>query len=105
MERVGEFKYLGRRLSMSDNNTPALCTQMAKARGVWVRVSTVLKGENAPPKVCGMFYRTVVQSMLLYGSESWVLNPALIARIEGFHICAAWRMDQEHRPRRGAHMV
>ncbi len=52
-----------------------------------------------------MFYWAVVQSVLLYGSESWVINPALLARLEGFHIRAAWRMAVDNRPKRGAHMV
>ena len=80
-------------------------TKMAKARGIWSRVSAVLNGDNTPPKVCGIFYRMVVQSVVLYGSVSWVLNLALLARLEGFHIRAAWRMAREHWSRRGAHMV
>ncbi len=90
---------------MADDDAPAVRAQIAKARGVWARVSAVLRSKNAAPKVCGMFYRAVVQSVLLYGSESWVLNPALLARLEEFHIRAAWRMAKEHQPRRGAHMV
>jgi len=42
-----------------------------------------------------------VQSVLLYGSETWVLSPAALARLEGFHICAAYRMATEHVPRQG----
>ncbi len=105
LERVKTFKYLGRQLSMTDDNAPAVCTQMAKARGVWARVSVVLKGENASPKVCRMFYREVVQSVLLYVSKSWVLNPAFLVWLKGFHVRAAWRMAREHRPRRGVYMV
>ena len=60
-----------------------------------------MRGENAAPKVCGVFYRAVVESVLLYGSESWTITPVLLARLEGFHIRAAWRMTTEHRPRRG----
>ncbi len=90
---------------MSDDNAPAVRAQMAKAHGIWARGSAVLRGKNASLQVCGMFYHAVVQSVLLYGSKSCVLNPALLAQLEGFHICAAWRMAREHRPRRGAHMV
>jgi hypothetical protein len=42
-----------------------------------------------------------VQSVLLYGSETWVLSPAVLARLEGFHIRAAYRMAKVHVPRRG----
>jgi hypothetical protein len=45
-----------------------------------------------------------VQSVLLYGSETWVLSPAAMARLEGFHIRAAYRMAKEHVPRRGPNL-
>ena len=47
------------------------------------------------------FYKAIVQSVLLYGSETWVLSPAVMARLEGFHIHAAYRIAKEHTPRRG----
>jgi hypothetical protein len=33
-----------------------------------------------------MFYKAVVQSVLLYGSKTWVLSKTVMARLEGFHI-------------------
>jgi hypothetical protein len=32
-----------------------------------------------------MFYKAVVQSVLLYGSETWVLSPKMLSKLEGFH--------------------
>ncbi len=43
----------------------------------------------------------MVQSVLLYGSETWNLTKAALARLEGFHIRAAYRMAVTHKPRRG----
>ena len=43
----------------------------------------------------------MVQSLLLYGSETWVLSKTALARLEGFHIRAAYKMAKEHVPRRG----
>ncbi len=40
-----------------------------------------------------MFYKATVQAVLLYGSETWNLSPTSVKRLEGFHICAAWRMS------------
>ena len=62
----------------------------------------VAKGECAP-RVSAKFYKAIVQSVLLYGSETWVLSPAVLARLEGFHIHAAYRMAKKHVPRRGPH--
>ena len=36
-----------------------------------------------------MFYKATVQSVLLFGSETWVLLPATLQRLEGFHVKAA----------------
>jgi hypothetical protein len=49
----------------------------------------VLRAENASPKVCGVFYKAVVQAVLLFESEMWKLSPASLKSLEGFHIRAA----------------
>ena len=93
LKRVEKFKYLGRWLSQDDGDARAVRAQLVKARRVWARLGNVLRSKNAPPRTCGVFYRAVVQAVLLYGSESWCLGPALLRRVEGFHIrCAiGWR--------------
>ena len=40
----------------------------------------------------GILYVAVVQEMLLFGSETWVLNPRLEKACEGFHHRAVRRM-------------
>ena len=74
LEQVDMFKYLGRLLAMDDNDMPAVQANLKKARGVWSRLSKLLRGETTNPRVCGMFYKAVVQSVLLYGSETWVVS-------------------------------
>ena len=54
-----------------------------------------------PPCVAAKFYKAVVQAMLLYGSEMWVLSSTALARLEGFHISAAYRMAKKNKPRKG----
>ncbi len=49
----------------------------------------MLRAENASPKVCGVFYKAVVQAVLLFGSETWKLSPLTLKSLEGFHIGAA----------------
>ena len=87
-------------LSQDDSDARAVRAQLVKARRVWARLGRVLRSEKAPPRICGMFYRGVVQAVLLFGSETWALGPALLARLEGFHIRAAYRMALRHRPQR-----
>ena len=47
-----------------------------------------------------MFFKAVVQAVLLYGSETWCLSPALLARLDGFQIKAGYRMARENRLKR-----
>ena len=42
--------------------------------------------------MAGRFYVVVVQVVLLFGSETYVLTPRLEKSIEGFHHWTAWRM-------------
>ena len=101
LERVEVFKYLGRLLAQDDDNIQAIRAQLRKARATWARVGQVLRSENASPRVAAKFYKAVVQAVLLYGSETWVLSTTALARLEGFHIRAAYRMAKVNRPRKG----
>jgi hypothetical protein len=71
--------------------------------GVWARVGQVLRWENTSPRVAAKFYKAVVQAILLYGSETWNLAKAALARLEGFHIHTAYKMARVHRPTKGVH--
>jgi hypothetical protein len=82
-------------------NLQAIRNQMRKVRGTWARVGQVLRVENVPPRIAARFYKPVVQAVLLYGSETWVLSTAALASLEGFHIRAAYRMAVKHKPRKG----
>ena len=100
LERVEVFKYLGRLMAMDDNDRQAVRHNLTKARGVWKRFSVLLRRENLPPRVCGMFYKAVVQAVLLYGSETWSLSASSMKSLEGFHYIAACRMARVNRPRK-----
>ena len=64
------FKYLGWRVSMDDNDVRAVRSNMKKAPKCWKMLSRLLRSENMEPRACGMFYKAVVQAVLLFGSES-----------------------------------
>jgi hypothetical protein len=101
LERVEVFRYLSRLLSQDDDDIQAVRSQLCKARGTWAWVGQVLRKENAPPRVSAKFYKAIVQSVLLYGSETWVLSMASLARLEGFHLRTAYRMAKKHVPWQG----
>ena len=69
LEKVKSFRYLGRNLAQDNDDVRAVRSQIKKAWGIWARVGQVLQADNTPPKVSAKFYKAVVQSVLLYGSE------------------------------------
>ena len=48
--------------------------------------------DGADSRTAGKFYVVVVQSVLLFGSEMWVMNPRLDKPLEGFHNRAVRRV-------------
>jgi hypothetical protein len=101
LKQVEVYKYLGQMMAQDDNDTQALRAQLWKARATWARVGQVLQNENTSPFVAAQFYQAVVQAVLLYGSETWVISPTAMARLEGFHIRATYQMAKTHKPRWG----
>ena len=93
LEKVEVFKYLGRLIAYNDADTQAMRSNLRKARGCWAWVLRVLWAENISPQTCGMFYNATIQTVLLYGSETWSLALLSVKRLEGFHICARWQMS------------
>ena len=90
LERVDFFKYLGKLTSNDDKDAKAIRSNLKKARRTWARMSHVCRSENVPPKTAGLFYTTVIQSVLLFGSEVWCLNETMLKELRGFHITAAY---------------
>jgi hypothetical protein len=86
LEKVEVFKYLGRMMAQDNNNVQAMRHQLRKARGAWARIEQVLRSKNATQWVAAKFYKAVVQTGLLYGSERWNLTKAVLAWLKGFHV-------------------
>ena len=70
MKTVTEFRYLGRVLTATDDDWPAVAGNIRKARVSWGRLARVLGREGAYPKVSRSFYTAVTQQVLLFGAES-----------------------------------
>ena len=73
IEGVGRFKYLGILLDRSDDNWPAVFQNISKARKLWGLLGKLPWRGGAELTVSAKFYRAVVQAVLLFGSETWVL--------------------------------
>jgi hypothetical protein len=63
----------------------AVTYNLKKARCRWAQVSHILTKQHIDPRMAGFFYKAVVQSILLYGCETWSLSRQSITALEGFH--------------------
>jgi len=85
IERVTQFRYLGRILEENNADTHASSPQLARARMKWNRIGRVLRSEGMKPRAMGYFYKAIVQAILLYGSETWVVLDAHLWQFRSFH--------------------
>ena len=51
---------------------------------VWLRMSRILIREGARPRVSGFFFKSVVQSVLLFGADNWEVSPCMGRALGGF---------------------
>ena len=56
-----------------------------RARSVWGILGTLLQREGEEPRVSEIFSRALVQAIILYGSETWVLFAKMEKKVEGVH--------------------
>ena len=82
---ITSFKYLGREISAADDDWPAVVGNLAKARSVWRRLTHILSREGVAPWVSGFFFKAVVQAVLIFGVETWVVTPRTDRVLGGFH--------------------
>ena len=47
---------------------------MSRARAVWKRMKRILSRDGVEPQVSGFFFKYVVQAVLFFGSETWVVT-------------------------------
>ena len=100
LETVATLKYLGRVMTAGDDNWPAVVGNLVKARKSWGRLSHILSREGADKRVSENLFKAVVQAVLLFGAETWVLTPRIERALESFMHGAARRITGKN-PRRG----
>ena len=84
LEMVSSSKYLGRAISVADDDCPAVIHNLVKACAVWRRMTKILSREGARPPVSGFFFKAAVQSVLLFGADTWVVAPCMGRVLGGF---------------------
>ena len=96
IDRVKEFKYLGRILHEKDDDQYAAIWQLNRATQKWARISKILTTQVVEPRVKGYFYKAIVQVVLLYGSESWCMTKATVKKFKSFHMRVARYLSGKH---------
>ena len=100
LQAVPSFKYLGIILTEGDDDWPAVTGNLGKARKSWGRLQWILSREGATKRVLGNFFKAVVQQVLLFGAETWVVSPTMERALSAF-IYEATRRITGRQPRRG----
>ena len=83
---VEVLKCLRRILDRSNDDCTAVLRNIRKARKVWGGLGNLLRREGADPVVSSKFYPALVQALLFFGSETWVLTATMMQRLEGAHV-------------------
>ena len=76
---------------------------LKKARKSWGRLHRILEREGVTARISGAFFKGVVQQVLLFGAETWVVTPSMERALSGFLHGAARRLTgrQARRGRKG----
>lgn len=85
MEVVRTFKYLGRVMTADNNDWGAATRNVKRAKERWGRIRRILTRDGAKTRTMGQFYAATVQSILLYGAETWTLTVKMVRCLENFH--------------------
>ena len=83
MRAVTDFWYLGRVMTNTDDDWPAVAGNLRKARVTWGRLARILGQEGSDPKVSRNFYIAVTQQVILFRAETWVLTKKMESALEG----------------------
>ena len=85
VEKVVTFKYLGWPLDQTDDGWLLVRLDIKRERKVWGRLGKILRREGPVPRVLEMFCRVVIQVVILFGLDTWVLLAATERTVEGTH--------------------
>ena len=67
---------------MADDYCPEVVGTLRKAQKSCERMASILGWEGTFPRVLGVLFKAVVQEILLFGSEMWVMPPHMGRALE-----------------------
>ena len=106
LETVLKFKYLGQVITEGHEDWPEVAGNLLKARKSWGSLSRILSREGGDKRVSGNFFKAVVQEVLLFGAETWVLTQSIERALESFQHGAKRRITgRQPRRREDGHRI
>ena len=75
LEMVIYFRYLGRVMSVADDDWMAVVRNMAKVQVLLRRMTRILINEGTRLQVSRFFFKAIIKLVLLFGAETWVVTP------------------------------
>ena len=92
LSQVTSFKYLGRIHTVVDDDYPTVVINLQKSRHNWERLMRVMGREGVDAHNSVHIYLVVVQSVIIFGSETWVMTPRIVRLLGGFRHRVARRL-------------
>ena len=86
------FKYLRRVPSAADYDCLEVVKNLVKLQTVSRRMSRITSREGEGPRVSIFFFKSVVQLVLIFVAETWVVTPRMGRVLGGFQDHMAWRL-------------
>ena len=83
-------------LTSTDNDEAAIECNIHRARQKWSMIGRILSTKHVSPRAMACFYKAIIQSVLLYGSKSWVLTRRTLQKLNSFHHCCARFITGRH---------
>ena len=68
----------------SNEYCPVAAGNLRKARKRWDHMSIILGREGANPRVPGKYLMTLMQAVLIFGEETWVMTACIVWALGGF---------------------
>ena len=69
------LKYIGWVILDTDNNWPAVVRTLDQVKMVCRRMLHILSREEATPRLSGLNFKAVIQAVIIFGTETWVITP------------------------------
>ena len=86
------FTYLGRTITYNNRYWVAVYHNLRKDWRIWGMIQKLQTNIGAMVRARSMLYKAVAQTVLLYGSESWVMTGAMMKLLESYHGRTAQRI-------------